>query len=77
MVGLKTDVGVIGANLMVRRGRGNFDAASALPQVSPMNFSGSPIEGFVYIASIVLETETALATWVEHCTAFARSLPAK
>jgi len=77
MVGRKTDVGVIGANLMVRRGRGNFDAASALPQVSPMNFSGSPIEGFVYIASIVLETETALATWVEHCTAFARSLAAK
>ena len=77
MVGRNMAVGVTGTDLMVRPGPENFEAALALPHARPMDFTGRPMKGFVYVESEGLETDTALAAWVERGAAFARSLPPK
>ena len=77
MVVLNMAVGVTGADLMVRPGPENFEAARALRHARPMDFTGRPMKGFVYVEAEGIETDTALADWVERGAAFARSLPAK
>jgi TfoX/Sxy family transcriptional regulator of competence genes len=77
MVGHNMAVGVTGSELMVRPGPLNFEAALALPHARPMDFTGRPMKGFVYVEADGLATDTALAAWVERGAAFARSLPAK
>ena len=77
MVGRNMAVGVTGSDLMVRPGPINFEAALALPHARPMDFTGRPMKGFVYVGSEGLGTDTALAAWVERGAAYARSLPAK
>ena len=77
MVGGNMAVGVTGGDLMVRPGPHNFDAALALPHARPMDFTGRPMKGFVYVDSTGIVTEAALAEWVERGAAFARSLPVK
>ncbi|MCH8297260.1 MAG: TfoX/Sxy family protein [Chloroflexi bacterium] len=77
MVGRNMAVGVTGGDLMVRPGPDDFEAALALPHARPMDFTGRPMKGFVYVESAGIATEAALAEWVERGARFARSLPAK
>ncbi len=77
MVGRNMAVGVTGSDLMVRPGPDNFDAALALPHARPMDFTGRPMKGFVFVESAGIATDSALAEWVERGASFARSLPAK
>ena len=77
MVGGNMAVGVTGSDLMVRPGPDNFEAAMALPHARPMDFTGRPMKGFVYVDSAGLAGEESLAEWVERGASFARSLPAK
>ncbi|MDA1128395.1 MAG: TfoX/Sxy family protein [Chloroflexi bacterium] len=77
MVGGNMAVGVTGSDLMVRPGPDNFESALTLPPARPMDFTGRPMKGFVYVESNGITTEPALAEWVERGAAFARSLPAK
>ncbi|MBC8279391.1 MAG: TfoX/Sxy family protein [Chloroflexi bacterium] len=77
MVGRNMAVGVTGSDLMVRPGPINFEAALALPHARPMDFTGRPMKGFVYVEPEGLTTDTALAAWIERGAAYARSLPAK
>jgi hypothetical protein len=73
MVGGNMAVGVTGSDLMVRPGPDKFEAAIALP----MDFTGRPMKGFVYVEPTGITTDAALAEWVERGAAFARSLRAK
>ena len=77
MIGRNIAVGVTDTDLIVRPGPENFEAAMSLPHTRPMDFTGRPMKGFVYVESSGLKTDTALAAWVERGAAFARSLPAK
>ncbi len=77
MVGGNMAVGVTGSDLMVRPGPDNFEAALSLPHARPMDFTGRPMKGFVYVESSGISTGPALAEWVERGARFARSLPAK
>ncbi len=77
MVGRNMAVGVTGSDLMVRPGPDNFESALALPHARPMDFTGRPMKGFVFVESAGITTDAALAEWVERGAAFARSLPAK
>ena len=77
MVGRNLAVGVTGSDLMVRPGPDNFESALALPHARPMDFTGRPMKGFVYVESAGLTTDKSLAEWVERGARFARSLPAK
>jgi len=77
MVGHNMAIGVTGSDLMVRPGPDDFEDALMLPHARPMDFTGTPMKGFVFVESEGIATEAALAEWVERGAAFARSLPAK
>ena len=70
-------VGVTGDDLMVRVGPGGSDAALAQPHARPMDFTGRPMKGFVYVGSAGTEKDDSLTQWVQLGVAFARTLPAK
>jgi TfoX/Sxy family transcriptional regulator of competence genes len=77
MVAGNMAVGVIGDDLMVRLDP--TDAAQALsePHVRPMDFTGKPMKGMIYVDSAGTEADEDLAGWVEAGADFATSLPPK
>ncbi|MCH8800310.1 MAG: TfoX/Sxy family protein [Chloroflexi bacterium] len=77
MIGRNMALGVTGNDLMVRPGPDDFEAALMLPHARPMDFTGRPMKGFVYVGPEGITTDAALAKWVERGASYARSLPAK
>jgi TfoX/Sxy family transcriptional regulator of competence genes len=70
-------VGVIGEDLMVRLDPGDAKKALAEPHVRPMDFTGRPMKGMIYVDSAGTEADEDLADWVEAGADFAASLPPK
>ncbi len=70
-------VGVIGDELMVRVGPDAHERELREPHARPMDFTGRPLKGFVYVAVEGFESDTDLGRWVERGVAFAGSLPPK
>lgn len=68
--------GVVGDRLMLRLGVPATEAALRQRHVAPMDFTGRPMKGMVYVDQEGLRG-TALVRWVEQAAAFARSLPPK
>lgn len=69
--------GIVGEDLMVRVGRDGFEQALSKPQARPMDFTGRPLKGMVYVAPAGLRTARSLRTWVERGTTFVATLPPK
>jgi TfoX/Sxy family transcriptional regulator of competence genes len=69
--------GVIGSRLMVRVGPEQYEKALARPHAGPMDFTGRPMKGFVYVAAQGLQTDSELRPWIDLSLRFARSLPPK
>jgi TfoX/Sxy family transcriptional regulator of competence genes len=63
--------------LMVRVGAERFQEALAEPHARPMNFTGRPMKGMVYVDPAGYATDDGLAAWVERGLQFAASLPPK
>jgi TfoX/Sxy family transcriptional regulator of competence genes len=68
--------GVVGERLMLRLGEQAAEIALQEPHVSPMDFTGRPMKGMVYVDQAGLRG-SALARWVDQAATFARSLPPK
>ena len=68
--------GVVKDELMLRLGPEGADAALERPHVRPMDFTGRPMAGMVFIAADGLRGGT-LRRWVNEAAAFARTLPPK
>ena len=68
-------VGIIGEDLMVRVGPEADTEALAQPHARPMDFSGRPMKGYVYVAPPGVETEEMLTAWVNRAVAYATALP--
>jgi TfoX/Sxy family transcriptional regulator of competence genes len=62
--------GVIKDDLVLRLGIAGADKALGLPFTRPMNFTGRPMKGFVYVASGGTSTAAALNAWVSRAVAF-------
>ena len=77
MVGGNMACGIVGNDLMVRVGPAAHEAALTEPHVRPMDFSGRPMRGYVYVGPDGLAADAGLARWVERGVAFARTLPSK
>ncbi len=75
MVGGHMCCGVIGDDLMVRVGRDAYEDALAAKGARPMDFTGRPLRGMVYVGSEGHRTDDALASWVRRGTDFVASLP--
>ena len=66
--------GIIKHDLMVRVGPEGYEAALGEAYVRPMDFTGRPMSGYVFVGSGGCRTEEAIKTWVERGTAFVATL---
>ena len=69
--------GVMGDELMLRVGPQRFEELLAKPGARPMDFTGRPMNGYLYVSPIAFATDKALTTWLEDALSFAETLPAK
>ena len=76
MLGGHMFCGVVRDTLMVRLGPEGADRALNQPHVRPMDFTGRPAKGMVFVEPGGLRG-AALGEWVAAAAAFARALPPK
>ena len=69
--------GVIKDELMVRVGPDQNDEALSQPHARPMDFTGKPMNGFIYVARGGLASDDDLAGWVDRALEFNSTKPAK
>ncbi|GAA5444306.1 hypothetical protein Misp06_02492 [Microbulbifer sp. NBRC 101763] len=67
--------GVVGEELMVRVGPDNYQDALAERYTRPMDFTGRPLKGMVYVEEDAVAED--LDNWVNRGAEFAGSLPPK
>lgn len=77
MVGGNMAVGVLGDELMVRLEPAEAEQALAEPHTRPMDFTGKPMKGMLFVDSAGTEADSDLAGWVDAGADFAASLPPK
>lgn len=73
----KMFVGINNSTLMARVGPARHADALALPHVRPMDFTGRPMRGYVYVDPPGLRDDQELAAWVQWCVGHVAALPAK
>lgn len=69
--------GIVKDELMVRVGPDATDDALAQPHARPMDFTGKPMKGMVYVAPAGLRTDATLKAWVDRGMKFVKTLPPK
>ena len=74
MLGGHMFCGIVGDELMLRLGPEGADTALTRAHVRPMDFTGRPMTGMVFVAPEGLRG-AALRQWVREAAAFARTLP--
>src|SRR5262245_22321678 len=58
--------GIVGRDLMLRVPIDTFDAVVRGRHVRPMDFTGKPLGGFVYVSPSGFRTAMALRSWLAH-----------
>lgn len=74
MVAGRMACGVVHDDLMVRVGSDRHDAALAEPHARPMDFTGRPSRGMVYVEPAGVRSEADLARWVERAVSVATAV---
>jgi TfoX/Sxy family transcriptional regulator of competence genes len=69
--------GIVGPTLMVRIDPDEEDRLLRLAHVRPMDFTGRPMRGFLYVDPPGIATAAALRTWTRRAAAWAESQPPK
>jgi TfoX/Sxy family transcriptional regulator of competence genes len=69
--------GVIDDRLMVRVGPDGYEAALSRPHARPMDFTGRPMKGLVFVEPPGFASVGDLKGWIGRAMEFALSLPAK
>ena len=77
LVGGAMALGVSKDDLMVRVGPAAHDAALALPYARPMDFTGRPMRGMLFVGPAGTGSVAAVSAWAARALAFARTLPPK
>lgn len=77
MVGGHMCCGVIGYDLVLRLGAEAADAALDEPHTRPMDFTGRPMNGYIYVSANGASTEGALRGWIDLALSFTTELPPK
>jgi hypothetical protein len=70
MVGGQMCCGLTKTDFMVRVGKNAYEDALAQPHARPMDFTGRPLAGMVYVDAAGYSTSAALARWVGRGVAF-------
>jgi len=69
--------GVVGDSLMVRVGLEQYEPSLKRPYARPMDFTGKPLRGFVFVDPLGFESDEDLSGWVSASLEFVLSLPPK
>jgi uncharacterized protein (TIGR02453 family) len=69
--------GIVGDKLMLRVGAARHDELLAKPHVEPMDFTGRPMRGMIYVTAAGIRTDAALRKWVDVAVEVAEASPAK
>ena len=69
--------GVIKDDLVVRVGPDSYEIALSRPHARPMDFTGRPMRGMVYVGPDGYKTDEELKYWLDQGLSFAASLPPK
>ena len=77
MVGGHMCVGITLTKLMVRVGAQVHAHALTLKHAVPMDFTGKPLKGFVFVLPAGCATQRAVDAWVKRGLAFVATLPPK
>jgi len=67
--------GVVGSDLVVRVGPEAHDRALLKAAARPMDFTGRPLRGFVYVGPAGYQTERGLKMWTRRAVRFVSGLP--
>ena len=73
----KMTCGVVGKDLMIRVSPEEFDASLAEPHIRPMDFTGRPMRGFLYLDEGGWSQARVRKRWINGGLQYAASLPAK
>lgn len=71
----KMFVGILNNDLVVRVGPEANDAALKKPHTRPMDFTGRPMKGYIYVSPGGVRTAVQLRQWVAQSQQFVTSLP--
>ncbi len=66
--------GVLNDDLVVRVGPERADALRTRPGARPMDFTGKPLRGFLFVGPEGHRTDASLRSWIREAVDFARSL---
>ena len=69
--------GVTGDALMARVGKENHADSLGRKHVRPMDFTGKPMQGYVFVDPGGTKTAAQLRFWLERCERFVATLPFK
>lgn len=69
--------GVAGDELMARVGPENYASSLARAHVRPMDFTGRPLKGYVFVGLAALKTSRSVGSWVDRCLAFVETIEKK
>ena len=69
--------GIVGRELMVRVGPEAYEKALSRRHVRPMDFTGKPLKGFVYVSREGFTSAKSLKGWIDQSIDFARTLSGK
>ena len=70
-------VGVSNSSLMARVGKENHAESLDRKHVRVMDFTGRPMQGYVFVDAQGIRTEAQLRFWLERCEQFVATLPPK
>lgn len=70
-------VGIVDDKLMARVGTAAYDQLLKESQVTPMDFTGKPLKGYVYVHPDGLQADAQLARWIDRSIQFVATLPPK
>lgn len=69
--------GVSGDKLMARVGKEHYPDCLRRKHVREMDFTGRPMQGYVYVEAPGTRSDEQLAAWLQRCRQFVGTLPAK
>ncbi|HKA49827.1 MAG TPA: TfoX/Sxy family protein [Candidatus Dormibacteraeota bacterium] len=75
MIGGHMACGVVGQELMLRLGPEAAEQALRQPHVRPMDFTGRPSRGAIFVGASGLRNASDLERWISAAMAFVATLP--
>jgi TfoX/Sxy family transcriptional regulator of competence genes len=67
--------GIVGRDLVVRVGPDQYEKALSQPHARPMDFTGRPMRGFVYVAPEGYRSTRDLKAWIQQSLDFVCRVP--